>query len=679
MERKRRTLEEWIKRANRVHGDKYDYSKTKACHCKDKITVTCPIHGDFTTTWDGHINNRHGCPKCNKCYKWTNEEWIEEVSRKFNNKYDYGKTVYTKANNNVIVICHEKDEFGEEHGEFEVRAGNHMAGIGCPKCAGKYRYTTEEWIRRANKVHNNRYDYSKTKYVNGKTKVIITCPIHGDFSQEATSHLSGCGCPKCKGGVSFDKEMFIKKAQEIHKNEYDYSKFDYVNANTKGIIICKRHGEFMQAPYQHLIGQGCPKCKSSRLEMIIMKLFDENNINYVCQYKIENEQRSFRCDFYLPDYKMIAECQGEQHYIPTSFRISESDAGMVLQSFKNIQQSDKDKYDLCIKNGYSIVYFTIPNMFHAKGVNIREGFYSDKMTFTDTKKLLEYIIYSEKQTVNGTFNDFYNDIKNNISNKAVNNNNVIRYNNFIIIFKLLAPNKRTELNDLKRMYEKRGNNVIIIFEDEYLSNKNIVLSKIKHICGLESDKEKIYARKCTISQVGSSQAKMFLNANHIQGYVPSTLYLGAFYEGKMVAVMSFKKETNDSLKWELTRFASENNRICSGIGGKLFKHFINNFEHSEIKSFADKRWTYTKDNIYSKLGFECVGFMHPEYRYIDMKNKSRCHKFGFRKQMLMKKYPEEGLTMEMTETEMTEKLGFYKIWDCGLLKYVYTNKQSNNK
>ena len=673
MERKRKTKEEWIRSANRIHDNKYVYTKVNSYLSKQKIIVTCPIHGDFITTWDGHINGKNGCPKCSKCYKWNNEEWIEEVSRKFNNKYDYSKTVYTKAKEKVTIICHELDELGEEHGDFQIRAGNHMAGIGCPKCAGKYRPTTEEWIKRANKVHNNKYVYNKTKYTKSNEKVIITCPLHGDFIQEAMSHLMGCGCPKCNGGISYDKQLFIKKSEEIHKNEYDYSKFIYVNAHTKGIIICKRHGMFLQTPYQHMNGQGCPKCKSSKLEEIIMKLFDENNIQYICQYKIENTERSFRCDFYLPEYKIVVECQGEQHYIPTSFNINEIDESVKLDNFEKVRKSDIDKYNLCVNSGYKLIYFTIPNMFHIKNVDIYEGFYKDKITFTSTNKLLEYVLNQEKQTINNSFINFYNDIKKCVSPNIINYNNIIRYNNNIIIYKTLIPNKRTELNDLKRMYKKLGNNVIIIFEDEYIHNKNIVLSKIKHICKINTNKEKIQARKCIIKEIDKQTSKNFLEKNHIQGYVASTIYLGCFYKDNLIGVMTLKKETNTSNKWELTRLATDNNFVCNGVGGKLFKYFVKNYDFIEIKSFADKRWTNNENNIYIKLGFSCSSFSHPEYRYIDVINNTRCHKFGFRKQILIKKYPNENLSIDMAEREMTEKLGFYPIWDCGLIKYVYTN------
>jgi hypothetical protein len=137
--------------------------------------------------------------------------------------------------------------------------------------------------------------------------------------------------------------------------------------------------------------------------------------------------------------------------------------------------------------------------------------------------------------------------------------------------------------------------------------------------------------------------------------------------------MSFKEEIKESDKWELTRFASDYHYICQGVGGKLFKYFVKNYNPIEIKSFADRRWTTNENsNIYTKLGFNFEYYTDPEYRYISTHNSVRYHKFGFRKKMLIKKYGEKyGFTMDMTESQMVEKIGFHKIWDCGLIKYVW--------
>ena len=133
--------------------------------------------------------------------------------------------------------------------------------------------------------------------------------------------------------------------------------------------------------------------------------------------------------------------------------------------------------------------------------------------------------------------------------------------------------------------------------------------------------------------------------------------------------MTFKKEKEGY--WDLNRFATDINYQCIGIGGKLFKHFIRNYDYQEIKSFADRRWTTDPtNNLYTKLGFEFDSYVPPTYWYYNPKINpyTRFHKFGFRKQHLHKQYD---LPLTMTEQEMTTALGYTRIWDCGLVKYIY--------
>ena len=121
------------------------------------------------------------------------------------------------------------------------------------------RLTTQEFIERANKVHNGKYDYSKAIFVNTSSNVTIICPIHGEFVQNARNHYRGSGCPKCAGNY-LDQEYFIQKANIKHNGRYDYSKVKYVDSSTLVEIVCKRHGSFLQKPNSHLMGCGCPKC-----------------------------------------------------------------------------------------------------------------------------------------------------------------------------------------------------------------------------------------------------------------------------------------------------------------------------------------------------------------------------------------------------------------------------------
>ena len=110
------------------------------------------------------------------------------------------------------------------------------------------------------------------------------------------------------------------------------------------------------------------------------------------------------------------------------------------------------------------------------------------------------------------------------------------------------------------------------------------------------------------------------------------------------------------------------NYVVNGSFGKLFKYFVRKYNPSEVKSFADRRWTLDKDNnLYIKNNFELEKVTKPDYRYTKTQNEY-IHKFNFRKQILHRKY---GLPLTMTESEMTKQLGYYKIWDCGLFKYVW--------
>lgn len=234
------------------------------------------------------------------------------------------------------------------------------------------------------------------------------------------------------------------------------------------------------------------------------------------------------------------------------------------------------------------------------------------------------------------------------------------------------------LNKMKECKNK-GVNLISIFEDEYEYHKDIVLNKIIHLLDIKGlTVSKIYARKCEIKEINSNEAKVFLEKFHIQGYCRSTVFIGAFYDNKLIAVMSFLRYPG--LSWELNRFASDYNYICCGVGGKLFRYFIVHYNYTEIKSFADRRWTINEnDNLYTKLGFKFSGFTSPNYTYFNssVDRYKRFHKFNFRKGVLLRRY--SALNESMTETEMVKKLGYDRIWDCGLIKYTYVKQVKNNR
>lgn len=216
---------------------------------------------------------------------------------------------------------------------------------------------------------------------------------------------------------------------------------------------------------------------------------------------------------------------------------------------------------------------------------------------------------------------------------------------------------------------EQGIGLIHIFEDEFHYKKDILFHKLKHIFGKDSDLPRIPGRKCEIKEIGSNAQSIFLDKFHMQGYVKNTISLGAYFNDCLVGVMSFKKTKNGSDDYELVRFATDYNYQYQGVASKILSYFVKNYEPKKIISFADRRWTISSDNnLYVKLGFSLVGVVPPTYRYYNEKvdKYERFHKFGFRKQILSKKY---GLPLEWTETEMVQYLGYDRVWDCGLFKY----------
>ena len=127
---------------------------------------------------------------------------------------------------------------------------------------GRKKTTIYEWVRNARLKHGDRYDYSKSAYINARSKIIITCRKHGDFEKGASSHLTGYGCLKCSGRYSPSTDEWVRRVKLIHGDRYDYSKSAYINARSKIIITCRKHGDFLQRPAGHVNGDNCPNCRA---------------------------------------------------------------------------------------------------------------------------------------------------------------------------------------------------------------------------------------------------------------------------------------------------------------------------------------------------------------------------------------------------------------------------------
>ena len=152
------------------------------------------------------------------------------------------------------------------------------------EAGGRRPMTKDEFIKQSKEVHGDKYRYDNIKYIDGKTKVNITCPIHGDFPQRPNSHLSGRGCDKCaRESRKSNTEEFTKDAQSMkaHQNDdgtpkYTYDNVVYIASDKKVNITCPihspLHGDFPQTPRSHLQGVGCPWCKESKGEKRVKQM-----------------------------------------------------------------------------------------------------------------------------------------------------------------------------------------------------------------------------------------------------------------------------------------------------------------------------------------------------------------------------------------------------------------------
>lgn len=358
---KKLTTDEFIEKAIKVHGNKYDYSKVEYKTWNEKVCIICPIHGEFWQTPNDHLHG-NGCSMCKleklrSAFSLGRDNFINRAILKFGNKYDYSKVDYVNGRTKVCIIC-------PEHGEFWQTPETHLRSRGCPVCSKnigyKPRKSFEDFKRIANMVHNNKYNYIEDSFEGFSKKVKIVCQNHGVFEQYVSHHLRGRGCPKC--GVesaskkkTYSNEEFIELCNIVHNGKYDYSMTHFSNIKSRIDIICHKHGIFQQRADLHLNSKcGCPKCNASHGELKIEEYLKNNGIEYKVQYPVKLEQQMFarnnlRIDFYLPKHNTFIEFNGLQHYeFSPYFHESEDD-------FQKQVERDERLKDYCRKNKINLI------------------------------------------------------------------------------------------------------------------------------------------------------------------------------------------------------------------------------------------------------------------------------------------------------------------------------------
>ena len=315
--RKRKTTDEFVAGARLLHKDKFNYKNGVYVNNYTKFPIECPYHGIFWQRPSDHLSGQ-GCPRCNGGLRLTLNEFITKSNEIHNENYKYDNiTDYKNNQTKVPIEC-------RIHGIFLQTPGNHLCGKGCPKCKNEKLKIIKQsnifdFICKANVKHNYNYNYEKYVYVDAHTDGIVTCnACHRDFMQSPNIHLSGSGCPHCYGNLRLTKDEFVRRAMNTHGN-YDYTNFNYINANTKGTMICSKNHIFEQTPSKHLQGQGCPLCKSSKGELKIISFLHTHKIEFKSQKTFDDCRNPKTChklkfDFYVPSKNLLIEYDGRQHF-----------------------------------------------------------------------------------------------------------------------------------------------------------------------------------------------------------------------------------------------------------------------------------------------------------------------------------------------------------------------------
>lgn len=327
----------------------YDFSKAVYTKSKNKITVICPIHGEFESIYNNMKSKGKGCAKCNGGIKYTQEDALNKLKSLFP-LYSFDKFIYNGPSKPCTITC-------PIHGDITKVYSWLSSGMGCVECRDlnnipfrktKIKYLKDSIEELKNKYPNLSFDDFKPK--DKKAKSVVICNIHGPFSTSVGNmFISNYPCPYCTG---MRNKNPIQDLIDL-KTKFDFSKFIYRTSKEKSIIICPEHGEFKDSYFNIIItNRGrvvCPCCNPSA--RISNKEYDvyKNILYKYPELKIESGNRSIikneytnrflELDIYLPSIKLAIEFNG------TYWHSDENITNRI--GFKSANDYHKYKFNKC--------------------------------------------------------------------------------------------------------------------------------------------------------------------------------------------------------------------------------------------------------------------------------------------------------------------------------------------
>lgn len=598
--------------------------------------------------------------------KLTIEEFISRSNEIHSGKYGYKQTVYTDTSTKVIITC-------PEHGEFEQRPGNHLKGIGCAKCgfeisASYKKGSSTEFIKKAIEIHGNKYRYSETVYAAARSKVIITCPIHGNYEQTPCSHLQGSGCQKCAGVHRYGNEGFIEKAIKKHGNKYVYSKVDYENNRSRITITCKKHGDFEQSAGKHLSGDGCPRCigrgKSTAefiSEALQVKEHQDKKYSYLkTNYVNSGTKIIVICEDH-GEFSVTADNHLRGYGCPKCGAIKQgnskrSNAESFIEKAKLVTDHQGKGYsysDVVYLGTHNDVTITCPKhgSFEQQPANHLSGYgcpicANSIRVSAPEKEIFDFIlqhapdaVQSDRKVLGGKEIDIY----------IPSLNIGVEYNGLIMHSELYGK-ERSYHHKKSALSESKGIRLVHIWGDEWSDNRLWCENYLMRL--LRVKQQVIYARKCTTRHISSSEVRGFLEQYHLQGCAGKDA-LAFYHDGEMVAVATTRKSGNGQI--ELARWCVKFGVTLHGGLGKVIKHLPFDISYCDSAKHDG--------HGYLAAGMKLLRKSQPSYWYTN--GKVRRSRIDFQKHKLLQNPKAVG----NTEKELANSLNWYAIG--GLQQLVF--------
>lgn len=540
-------------------------------------------------------------------------DFIRRAMQVHGGRYDYSLVDYRTAREKVEIVC-------PEHGGFWQTPDKHVnRGQGCPACKPTARVSEEKFAHRLHAVHGGRLVLVPGSFSRMFDPVQMVCPRHGRFEALASNVVNnGSGCPKCAAeqrGIQqrMTREGFIAKATETHQQKYDYTRAEITDSVTPIEIVCPEHGVFKQTPAKHLMGQGCPQCGVERRTLAKFKSKEQFVLDAVAVHGDRYDYSRFDYTSVRSPGTIICRKHGEFDQTPDAHLAGKGCQRCTSQ----VSKWEAEVSEFLAEAGVDCV---------------------------------------RTRAVAGVEFDLYAD------GVAVECNGLYWHSDRF-------ANARMRHLEKTRAARSAGVRLLHLFEDEWAMRREATENLLLAAYGKA---HRVYARDCVVAASTSSAVAGFLDAHHIQGRASGSAVYTLEHEGAVAAVMVFSKVRSErgivDAGWELVRYASSG--VVVGGASRLFARFLKDVGPERVVSYSDNR--LFDGGMYGKLGFEKAHETSPQYRVVV--RGVRMHKTNFKKSVLKRKFGAEA-TDGKSEREICESLGFYRVYDCGLTKWVYTGNR----